>query len=139
MSGGYIRGDLQPSFSRNPNGLAVVSMDKKQKTGMRGRAIASLFMFFSFILMIPSGILLHVFARGPFDTRLHILMTIHDVCSIIFVVSGTAHLILNRKSVLSYMRSKTAEYRTFSRELILVALIFAALLTVALLHIHLVR
>jgi hypothetical protein len=92
-------------------------------------------MFFSFVLLIPSGILLHVFDRGPFDTRLHVLMTIHNVCSIIFVVSGTAHLILNRKSVLSYVRSKSAEYRAFSTELVLVALVFAALLVVALLHI----
>jgi hypothetical protein len=121
-----------------PDRLAVPNMDDKQKAGMRGRAIASLFMLFSFVLLIPSGILLHIFARGPFDTRLHVLMTVHGVCSIIFVVSGLAHLILNRKSVLSYLRSKSAEYRTFSREVILVALIFIALLTVALLHIVLV-
>jgi hypothetical protein len=110
-------------------------MDKKQRIGLKARAVWSLFMFFSFLLLIPSGILLHVFSSGDFEAQQHVFMTVHNVCALIFVVSGTAHLVLNRKSVLSYMRSKTAEYRAFSRELILLALIFAALLTAALLHI----
>jgi hypothetical protein len=115
-----------------------MNTDNKQKIGMRGRAIASLFMLFSFLLLIPSGILLHVFSRGQFDTRLHILMTVHNVCSIIFVVSASAHLVLNQKSIGSYIRLKTAEYRAFSKELILVAVIFAALLGLGLLHIHII-
>ncbi len=105
---------------------------------MRGRAIASLCMFFSFVLLIPSGILLHVFSSDQFEARRHLLMTVHNVCALIFVVSGSAHLVGNRKSVLSHMRSKSAEYRAFSAELILVALLFMALLTAALLHIVLV-
>jgi hypothetical protein len=56
-------------------------------------------------------------------------MTIHNVCALIFAVSGSAHLILNRRSVLSYVKSKSVEYRTLSRELILVAILFALLLT----------
>ncbi|MBN2223966.1 MAG: DUF4405 domain-containing protein [Deltaproteobacteria bacterium] len=63
-------------------------MNERRKVGMRGRVIASLFMLFSFCLLIPSGILLHVFTPDGFDTRVHALMTIHNVCAIIFVISG---------------------------------------------------
>jgi len=112
-------------------------MDGNQKIGLRGRAVWSLLMFFSFLLLVPSVILLHVFSSGDADARRHLFMTIHNVCSLIFVVSASAHLVLNRKSMLLYTRSKTAEYRAFSRELVVAAAIFTVLLTVALLHIAL--
>lgn len=109
--------------------------EKKRGAGINGRAITSLFLFFSFILLIPSGILLHVFSPDQFESYRHVFMTVHNSCAIIFVVSGAVHLVRYRTAVRSYMFAKSAEYRAFSRELILVALIFAALLTLALLHI----
>jgi hypothetical protein len=110
-------------------------MDEKRKAGINGRAISSLFMFFAFLLLIPSGILLHIFSSDQFEVQRHVFMTIHNICAIIFVVSGLFHLVRYRKTVWSYMRAKTSEYRALSRELILVALIFASLLGLGLLHI----
>lgn len=115
--------------------MAAHNTDKIGTAGLNRRAVSSLFMTFSFVLLIPSGILLHVFSSDQFEARRHILMTIHNACALIFVVSASAHLIFNRKTALSYLRAKSVEHRVFSRELIVVALLFAALLTVALLHI----
>jgi len=110
-------------------------MEKSRKTGIRGRVIASLFMLLSFCLLVPSGILLHVFSPDGLDARVHVLMTVHNVCALVFIVSGVAHLIFNRRSVLSYLRRTYNEYRVPSRELILVVIVFAALLAAAFLHI----
>jgi hypothetical protein len=116
-------------------GKAMSDMEKSRKCGMRGRVIASLFMLLSFCLLVPSGILLHVFSPDGFDTRVHVLMTVHNVCALVFVVSGVAHLVFNRKSMLSYLRRKYNEYRIPGRELVLVLIVFTLLLTAALLHI----
>jgi hypothetical protein len=113
-------------------------MDERPGGGINGRAVSSLFMFFSFLLLIPSGILLHVFSSDQFESHRHVFMTVHNVCALVFVVSGSVHLFRNRKAVRSYMHAKSAEYRAFSRELILVTLIFTALLTLALLHIAII-
>jgi hypothetical protein len=111
------------------------SMDEKQRAGINGKAVSSLCMFFAFFLLIPSGILMHVFSSDQFEAHRHVFMTIHNICAIIFVVSALFHLVRYRKAVWSYMRRKTAGYRAFNKELILVVLIFAVLLGLGLLHI----
>ena len=113
-------------------------MDGKPGPGINGRAVSSLFMFFSFLLLIPSGILLHTFSSGQFESHRHVFMTVHNVSALVFVISGSVHLFRNRKAVRSYIVAKSAEYRALSRELILVTLIFTALLVLALLHIAII-
>ncbi len=115
---------------------SVAAMEDSPKVRTRGRAVASLFMLFAFCLLVPSGILLHAYSPDGFDTRVHILMTIHNVCAMMFVISGVAHLVFNRKSVLAYLKRTYNRYRVPSRELILVFVVFTLLLTVMLLHIH---
>jgi hypothetical protein len=108
-------------------------MEKKRK--INGRAVASLFMLFSFISLVPSGIALHIAADGGFKTAEHITMTIHNASALIFLISAVIHIVFNWKITLSYMKAKTTGYRKFSKETIIAILGVIVLLSIALLHI----
>jgi hypothetical protein len=90
---------------------------------MKIRALTSLAMLFSFILLPLSGIPLHLYGstalQDPFH---HTLMSIHNSTSIIFLISLIIHLVLNWKAITNYMFTKTKEYMNLKKEM-LVALI----------------
>ncbi len=85
------------------------------------RGLASLFMFFSFLWLVPTGIIMHFAAQGSSESVLHIVMSMHNTASVIFVTSVVVHLILNRKSMSRYMLSKMREYLPFRTEMIIAA------------------
>jgi hypothetical protein len=90
---------------------------------MKIRALASLVMLFSFILLPLSGIPLHLTGSISLqDPVRHSIMTIHNTSSVIFIIALIIHLVLNWKAIINYMLTKTKEYVKFKKEL-LVALI----------------
>jgi hypothetical protein len=99
------------------------------------RTIASLFMLYSFIVLVPSGIALHVTADDGPGIANHIAMTLHNVSAAVFLISGIVHIVLNRSSILSALRSKTGPYPVMSGRSALIAIIFIVLLAGALAHV----
>lgn len=111
-----------------------------QKQSLKKRSLASMFMFFSFILLPLSGILLH-FSRTHTEARVleHFLMSVHNMSALIFLVAVVIHLSLNWNALTKYMATKTSEHFQFRKEMII------ALITIALivglfsshaLHVH---
>lgn len=75
--------------------------DKVKKNN--GRRNASLFMFFTFIILIPSGIMMHVNdAPGLSEQRFH-AMAVHNICAVIFAVSGILHIKYNFNIIRKYL------------------------------------
>ena len=86
------------------------------------RALTSLLMFFSFLWLVPTGIVMHFAAQAPAEPILHIVMSMHNTASVIFVTSVVVHLTLNRKLMARYVVSKTKEYLPFRTELVVAAI-----------------
>jgi hypothetical protein len=99
------------------------------------RTFSSLFILYAFIVLVPSGIALHVTADDGPGIANHIAMTLHNVSAVVFLIFGIIHIILNRASIVSTLRSKTGPYPLVSGRSALVAIIFAALLALAISHV----
>jgi hypothetical protein len=99
------------------------------------RTFSSLLMLYAFVVLVPSGIALHVTAEDGPEVANHIAMTLHNVSALVFLVSGISHIVLNRASILSAFRSKTGPYPVMSGRSALVAIIFIILLAVAVSHV----
>ena len=95
-------------------------MNSSTKTNMNRRALTSMFMFFSFILLPISGIPLH-FTRTSDGVGVleQFLMSVHNVSAIIFVASVVIHLTLNWSALMKYIATKTSEYFQFRKEMII--------------------
>ena len=68
-----------------------------------GRRIASLFMLFAFIVLIPSGILMHLNDTPGSHNDKFIAMAVHNFSAIIFVVSGIFHIKFNFSLIKKYI------------------------------------
>lgn len=110
-------------------------MNEQRYSSINKRALTSLFLFFAFVWLVPSGILLHIFDSAPFQPTRHALMTVHNTASIIFLVSALVHLSLNWKAMLSYMKAKSSEYALFKKEFVIAAVTVTGLLALGLLHV----
>lgn len=86
------------------------------------RALTSMFMFFSFIILPISGITIHA-THGPMTTINHFAMSAHNFAAIIFGVSVVIHLSMNWKAMTKYMTDKAQEYRTIRKEMVIAALV----------------
>jgi hypothetical protein len=98
------------------------------KQPLNKRALTSMFMFFSFILLPLSGIPLH-FSRTSADVGIieHFLMSVHNMSALIFLITVVIHLSLNWNALIKYIATKTSEYFRFRKEMI-VALVTVALI-----------
>ena len=114
-------------------------MSSLQKVSLNKRAITALTMFFSFLILLPSGIMMHFVADESTSLLRHAVMTIHNSCSFIFVVSAAIHIVFNSKLLLRYMQSKTSEYLILKKELaisLLAVIGLVLLLVLHVLHVH---
>jgi len=95
----------------------------------------SLFMLFSFIALVPSGITLELLDQGGHETARHVAETVHVVSAIVFLISTLTHVFLNRRSVAAAVRLKTGPYPVIGRKAAVVAIIFAAIMALAVSHV----
>ena len=74
------------------------------KRKINKRAIASIALFITFILLPISGKMIQIFGRGTFwgDAGL----TLHAWSALIFMIAGIFHIIFNRKQLKQYMSRK---------------------------------
>ncbi|HPS87616.1 MAG TPA: DUF4405 domain-containing protein [Spirochaetota bacterium] len=68
-----------------------------------GRRIASLFMLSAFIVLIPSGILMHLNDTPGLNNDKFFAMAVHNISAMIFVVSGIFHIKFNLKLIKKYI------------------------------------
>jgi len=69
-------------------------MKIQRRNQLNKRAIAALSLLLSFVLLLLSGIVLHLADFAPFQPTRHAPMTVHNTYSLIFVISTSIHLIL---------------------------------------------
>ena len=100
----------------------------QKKSQVDKRALTSLFMFFSLVWLVPTGITMHFAAQSSVALFQHIVMSMHNTASVVFVTSVVVHLTLNWKSMSRYMASKLNEYLPFRTELIIAAIAVTVLI-----------
>jgi len=67
------------------------------------RRRVSLIMFFMFILLIPSGIRMHIYDGTVLNHGRHFAMLMHNICAAVFVVTGLFHVKYNFTAVKKYL------------------------------------
>lgn len=92
------------------------------------RALTSLFMFFAGLWLVPTGITMHFVAQSPVGLIQHIVMSMHNTASVIFVASVVVHLTLNWKPMSRYITTKINEYSPFKAELMVAAITVTVLI-----------
>ena len=115
-------------------------MSENVNNKINKRALVSMFMLFSFLILPVSGIPLH-FVRGhnQLTTIEHFLMSIHNASAVIFLISIIFHLFFNWKALKSYITSKTSEMFHFKKEIIIsiiIITVIVGLFSSHVLHIH---
>jgi hypothetical protein len=75
---------------------------KKSKTYTARRRV-SMIMFFMFILLIPSGIMMHIYDGHVLNHGRHLAMLVHNICAIVFVITGLFHIKYNFSAVKKYL------------------------------------
>lgn len=115
-------------------------MNKTTKQPLNRRALTSMFMAFSFILLPLSGIPLH-FSRTNEAVGVleHFLLSVHNISALIFIVAVLIHLGLNWNALIKYIASKTSEYFRIKKELfiaLVIILVIVGLYSSHALHNH---
>lgn len=67
------------------------------------RSKISLIMFLTFFILIPSGIIMHLYDSPLLNHKKHAAMIVHNISAIIFVLSGIFHIKYNFRSVKKYL------------------------------------
>ncbi len=95
-------------------------MPQIQPQPLNKRALTSLFMLVSFLLLPLSGVPLH-FSRTDAEPGVleHFLMSVHNMSALIFLVAAVIHLGFNWNALTKYVASRTNEYFRFRREVII--------------------
>ncbi len=106
-----------------------------KKTALNRRALIALVMVYSFVLLPILGIALHFSDNASFQPVRHLLMTVHNLVSIIFLVATALHLNLNKKPLLSYVKKKAGQASLIRTEIKLAALIVASPLILGIIHV----
>ncbi len=103
---------------------------KNLSQNWKKRPITSLFVFISFIYLVPTGIL--VFIAEPESKQFsHIAGATHWTAAGIFLTSGIIHIILNWKVMKLYMITGVSNELTFKRQFTFVVLFVTSLLIIA--------
>jgi succinate dehydrogenase hydrophobic anchor subunit len=107
-------------------------MSKLQSKKINWRSFTSLYIIFSGIFMLLSGIILYLAPAGRVAkwTHLSILglekeewQAIHTIFTFLFIIASGFHLYYNWNVFISYLRKKTKEKFTLKKELILSVLV----------------
>jgi hypothetical protein len=110
-------------------------MNEATKQPMNRRALTSMFMFFSFMLLPISGIPLH-FSRTESEPSVleHYLMSVHNMSALIFLIAVVIHLSLNWGALTKYITGKTEEYFHFKKEMVIALITVLAIVGIFSLH-----
>jgi len=93
------------------------------------RSFVTLMVTFSGLGLPATGVANHCYGFAPMSVARHAWMSAHNVLGILFVVFAVWHVILNRRSLWSHLKSVGARLAPASRE----ALIAGAVVAVTLL------
>ena len=94
----------------------------KQRSGINIRALASMALFCAGMWLVPSGIALHVASHDGATMWSHLIMTMHNTASLLFLIAAVVHVSINWKALTHYMNAKVGEYKLFKRELLIAVL-----------------
>ncbi len=101
-------------------------MNETKKPPLNKRSLNVLLMLFSFILLPPSGIIIHsTHELAERETLRHFAMSVHNLSAIIFLSTCLIHLVVNRKVLFKYISEKTTQYIHLKRE-VLIAILFVS-------------
>ncbi len=115
-------------------------MNETKKPPLNRRSLNVLLMLFSFILLPPSGIIIHsTHELAERDTLRHFAMSVHNFSAIIFLTTCVIHLIVNRKVLLKYVSEKTTQYLHLKREVLIAVLVVFGIIGFFSMHALLVR
>jgi len=99
-------------------------MESSKISGLNKRSLVTFTMLISLSILPISGIVIHLLGSLPLqDQARHAFMSIHNVSSVIFIISSFVHIGFNMKSIRNYAVIKINESLKFKRE-ILIAIIF---------------
>jgi hypothetical protein len=98
------------------------------------RAFVALMIAFTGVCLPVSGLLNHLHQFEPLTTARHAWMAAHNAMGILFAVSVTWHLVLNRRMLGVHLRSAAAKVPRVSREAMLAGAIVALVLALAVGH-----
>ena len=94
------------------------------KHAMNRRALTSMFLFFSFILLPVSGVPLHfIRAEGYPGVTEHFLMSVHNMSALLFFVAALTHVALNWSALLRHIATRTSEFFRFRKEMLIALLV----------------
>lgn len=105
-----------------------------QKTGISGRALASMALFCAGVWLIPSGIALHFASHEGSGQWSHLFMVMHNTASFFFLIAVVMHIILNWKVLIHYVNAKIGEYRRFRLEMLIAVVGVSIFVLLAVLH-----
>jgi hypothetical protein len=102
---------------------------------MNKRALTSMIVFFSFIILPVSGIPLHFARSSSAPGQLeHFLMSLHNSSALIFLVASAFHISFNWKAIKSYIRKESAEFFRFRKEMVIALLVVVIIVGIISLH-----
>jgi hypothetical protein len=104
-------------------------MDEPKKK-LNVRAFVALMIGFCGVGLPVTGVVNHLNEFSLFSVARHAWHSSHNVLGAIFVVFSIWHIVLNRRPLWNYIRSKASFVPSVSREFVLASIIFASLLVV---------
>jgi hypothetical protein len=103
-------------------------MNNGFKKKFNWRAFISIYVSFSFIIMVFSGIILFLAPAGRIAKWTHIFIfgmekeswqAVHTIFTFLFILAGVIHIYYNWKPLMNYLKSKAKDKITIRKELIL--------------------
>lgn len=91
-----------------------------------GRGLASMMMLVTFLLLMPSGIMMHVYDMPGENGARHFAMGMHNICATVFVAAGLFHVKYNFRIIVRYISSYRREM-VITLALLMVILLFSVL------------
>lgn len=110
-------------------------MNKLQPRPLNYRVLLVLVMLGSFIFLPSFGLALHLSSNTPFQPVRHLLMTFHNLASIIFMISLILHLVLNWRPLWNYLKMTVKKVGMYRKELIVATVLLAIPLGLGILHV----
>ena len=110
-------------------------MNKLHPRPLNPRVLLALVMIGSFIFLPTFGLALDLSSNAAFQPMRHLLMTFHNLASIIFMISLILHLILNWRPLWNYLKMAVGKVGMYRKELMVATLLLALPLGLGILHV----
>lgn len=98
------------------------------------RALVSIVIALSGLGLPFTGFATHAYAHEPMTVPHHAWMAAHNFLGFLFVVFSVWHVVLNRRPLWAYFKSKAAQIPSLSREAIVAAVIVSMPLLLVIAH-----